>query len=187
MNRTPTSITVVSILGIIYGGIILLAMPINLVVSFFPLTPNPMMDHLRADAGYMAVTLCSYALNFLLALLLLISSIGSIRLKKWGRSGMNIYAIAQIVLLVIGIPIAIFYTSPKALAAAADQPGAEFLRMFMPIGVACGALFVFAITGIILYFFNRKIAVDAFNGIFVATGTDFPIQMDEPPPPSAQV
>jgi len=180
--KTPASIMVVSILGIIYAAFILLALPINLLLLFHPLRPDPIMDQLHADTGYMAVTATSYVITFCLSVLLLAGSIGSLKLKRWGRTGMNVFACGHIAVTVVGTLVAIFYTGPKVVAASESSPLAPAMKWIATFGPVCGAFFSFAIAGVILFFFNRKLAVDAFNGIFPAKGTDFPVEFNETPP-----
>ena len=190
MGEAPTSLKVVAILGIIWSALILLATPCSMFLMFHPLTPNPIMDQLRRDSTYMAFALGSSALNCCLGVLLLASSIGCLKVKPWARMGMNAYAVAYAVTGLLGTVFNLIYVMPKmreAIAAAAGGPGAmspELFNMSQIIGAILGILFMAGIVLTILIIVNRKIAVDAFNGIFPADPTNFPV--DFPPPPLPQ-
>ena len=47
MPRVPTGVKVVSILGIIYAGFVLLMLPCAVFLQFHPLTPSPATDSLK--------------------------------------------------------------------------------------------------------------------------------------------
>jgi hypothetical protein len=170
MKKVPTSVMVVSILGIIYGGMMVVCVPVNIVLMVTPLMPNPVLDVLRHDQTYVTLYLVTSAIGFVMGLMLLASSIGSLKLKPWARVGMNVYAVAHVLTTMMGTAITIMYVLPRTKEALANGPGGEAAMKVGVIGGAVGAvlgvLFAMAVAVVILVVFNRRAAVDAFKGIF---------------------
>ena len=185
MHNPPTSVMVVSILGIIYGAVIVLGAPCGIFLTFHPLTPNPAADALAKDSGYVITVVISSAINFCLGLLLLASSIGSLKLKPWARLGMNVYAVVYVITNFVGTIVAFVFVMPKMADAMANMPpaAAQAAKIVALIGGVFGFLIALAIALIILVTFNRRIARDAFQGIFPADPTNFPVDYHYPDPP----
>jgi hypothetical protein len=186
MNKTPTSIMVVSILGIIYSAYILLATPCGIFLTFHPITPNPVMDEIRNDMAYLIFMLCSSIVQVGMGALLLASSIGSLKLKPWARTGMNTYAVIKALFTLAGTVFSLVYVMPRmsaALAAMPPGPGvsaAALVGTLAIIGAIFGLLLGWGISAVILVVFNRRIAIDAFHGIFPPEPSSIPL--DYPPP-----
>jgi hypothetical protein len=180
MGRSPKSVVVVSILGIIFSAFGILGTPCGIYLTFHPLSANQAAEALAKDQNYITFLLSSGAARFLLSLLLLVCSIGGLKLKRWARTGMNVYAVLYMLLALAGMVVSIVYVLPKTLEAVQTAPGMtpEMARMAGIIGIISGAvglLFVLGVAVTILVVFNRKVAVDAFNGILPADGTGFPV------------
>ncbi len=174
MAKAPTSVMVVSILGIIYGGLMLLCLPVNIIMMITPLMPNPVLDALRHDQTYVAIYLATNAISLFLGVLLLASAIGSLKLKAWGRTGMNMYAVAHIVMAVVGTVVNVVWVFPATKKAMEGNPAGEMGLISGIAGAVLGLLFALAVAAVILIVFNRRVAVDAFKGIFPQEAEEFP-------------
>jgi hypothetical protein len=165
MRRTPTSVMVLGIMGIVLSGLGFLGTAASVLGVLMPsdLTPS-----LNKDAGYFTYVIASAIVNLLLYILLIAASIGSLRLKRWARKGMLTYAMATLVLLVVGTAMTIGYVTPKlnaAIGPKVPQEQADLLRASLSMAPLCGlAGAIFPI--FVLVFFTRKKVVNAFDGIF---------------------
>ena len=191
MKNTPTSVMVLAIIGIGWSAVTFLGLLWSLVAWFVPMgPPNLALEAMKHDPVYITVTAISAVLSVVVTMVLLVASIGSLRLRHRARRGMIVYAWLEIGKLIYGTILTLTYMSPKITAAmtAAMPPGAPTapgLRALMPailILGACFTLLFMAYPICILYFFTRPRIIDAFNGIFppgqgafpVITPTDYP-------------
>ncbi|HVT80377.1 MAG TPA: hypothetical protein VHM90_06935 [Phycisphaerae bacterium] len=185
----PTGVKVVSILGIILAALTLLAMPCGIFMTFHPMQPNPTMDALIREPSYVVMMVVSTIIRTILSLMLLIGSIASLKLKPMGRHLMNGYAVALIVYAIVSTAFSYAFVMPKMLAALQNDPRIDptalsVARISGVIGGVIGLAFYGAIAGVILYFFSRPVAKDAFNGIVVAAPANVPV---DPAPPDSPV
>src|SRR5947208_2777359 len=92
-NPRPTSVTVMAILGIIFGGLGLCS-PFALIPYFMNFgPPNPFIDAVKNNTFLLDWTMFATLLTFVLAILLLTCSIGALGLKPWARPGLVWYGI----------------------------------------------------------------------------------------------
>jgi hypothetical protein len=189
MPRVPVGVKVVSILGIIYAGIFLLLAPCNAVLMLHPLTPNPMTDQLRQDSVYMTYYLIAQFISLALSILLLVGSIASLKLKALGRNAMLVFAWAHIAWAALNLVFSFIIVLPRMEAAFAADPQLAMIggmtKIFAALGAVFNIVFYVAISAVILYFFTRKVAVDAFNDIFPADPTNFPVVYGDASDPSS--
>jgi len=167
MPERPTSVLVLAIIGIILAALGLFGSAFSCITLFFPLAPNPILDPLLHDHVYIAVMATTVGIGVMTNLLLLTCSIGSIRMKRWARLGMNIYACVALLQVVLGLIFNFVYVFPKMHEAisASGAPNADAVYIGTLVGGGCGA-FVGALFPVcVLIFFNRRNVVDAFNGI----------------------
>jgi len=184
----PTSIKVVSILGIILSGLTLLAMPCGMYFTFHPLQPNPAMDDMLREPSYVGFFIGSTVVRIILSVMLLVGSISSLKLKPVGRTLMISYSWALIGYGILSSILSYTIVFPRMIAALQNDPhmvpaaitGAKIGGI---VGGLIGIAFYGAIAGVILFFFNRPVAKDAFKGIFPATPTNFPVDVNPPDSP----
>lgn len=185
MPHVPIGVKVVSILGIIYAGLWLLMMPCSTFLQFHPLTPSAATDALNQDRVYVANYVVSALLWTGMMVLLLVASIASLRLKPYARKTMLVFAWAHIVCALLSVVVSLAIVLPRIERAFASDPRlAPVAGMTETLGIAgavLSALFYAAISAVILYFFTRPIAIDAFHGIFPVEPTNFPVDMATPP------
>jgi len=181
MSRGPVSIKVISILAIILSAFLLFITPISLALIFLT-TTDPVEAVLRKDAGYVVFTLFCAVFGFAAAVVMFFSAIASLKLKPWGRRGMLLVAYLDTLITIATTIFSIIYVLPLMdRAAAGGSVSPQILKLLHVVSAIGGLLVTFVINGIIIYFFSRKVAVDAFNGIFPATRTAFPVQLDADP------
>jgi hypothetical protein len=178
MNPKPVSVLVLSILGIVYGGLMLLLTMFSLAANMFHLMgPNPMLRELEADTLYKVFTVGSGCTSIVLSAVVVAGSIGSLMLKNWGRITMLGWSVVWIVYNFFATIFAMIYVVPlmtKAMSAA-DPRMARAAMIGGYVGGACGALFHFVLPILVLVFFTRRKVVNAFHGIFEAARRDFPV------------
>src|SRR2546423_14288109 len=94
-SARPTSITVLGTLGAVLGALGLLCKPVGLLYALVQI-PHPIAEAIRNDSFLRGWTVVSVGTGWLMSLLLLLASIGSLRLRDWGRSGMLTYAVLAV-------------------------------------------------------------------------------------------
>jgi hypothetical protein len=127
--RRPTSVTVVAIIGIVLGALGLLCRPASLLVFAVKLpVQNPVVDAMRNDSFILGWMVIGVATEWVISLLLLLSSVGSLGLREWARTGMLAYAPLKLVMMVISQVIGILVVNPTLAPAmkqvAEQQPSA---------------------------------------------------------------
>jgi hypothetical protein len=102
----------------------------------------------------------------ILAIVAIVSGIGLIKFRPWGRTWANFYAITSLLLIVAGLIFTIFYTIVPAVQAAND-PAADPTQVGAAIGGIVGGIagscFGMIYPICVLVFLNRKIFVDAIE------------------------
>jgi hypothetical protein len=170
MPKPPSSVSFVSNLGVVLAGLTLVGVPRSLYRQFYSPTPIPGADIWRQDSAYMTYLLVGGAVYFLMAVLLLASSLGSLKLKPWARTGMITYAWISIFTTVAWTIISFVYSLPRLNAVLAAQGrsgdgGAKTIGLFYVFVVGL-LLLGLAFATMILIVFNRQVAVNAFRGVF---------------------
>lgn len=183
MNKAPTSVVVLSIIGIIFSVLGILGLAWTAVVMFGHILPdNPMIDAVNHDTLYLTVTGILGTIGVGFTILLFAASIASLKLVPWARRAMIVYAWYTIVVGILGTIFNIVYVMPKMQAAM--PPGMAAGAIGGMIGGVCGGLLGLIFPICVLYFYSRPHVIDAFNGIFPVSPTNFPvIYPSEPNPP----
>ena len=167
----PTSVTVLAILGIIFGGLGVLCKPLSVAAIFIPQpTPNPAVEMQKEMMGF---NLTNAAVGTAVSVLLLASSIGCLSLKPWARKGMLAYAGLAIVLTIAGGIITWVWVMPKmfeaqqrAMAQAGGAPPPQFMNVMRSagtVGAVVGGLVALVYPSCLLYFFTRPNVRSAFG------------------------
>ena len=165
----PTSVTVLSILGIIWGSLVLLSSLCNVVQigggSLFT-TNNPIAKAMHDDATLFAWSIVSVVLNFVLGVLLLGGSIGSLSLKRWGRSWLIGYSWLDVVFTVLSLVVAVTVTTPKMQQLAQSSgvnPQTQTIMQAAAWGGILLALVLLVFPALILYYMSRPHVKAAFE------------------------
>lgn len=162
-SKRPVSVIVLSVIGILIGAGSLLCAPLSifaLVVDFG--IPNPQLDAMRGDPLLMAWNWFGVATMLIFGAWGLIGSIGSLIMKRWGRSAMVMYAIVETTLSVAGAVMTFAVVQPRMKAAMGAQAGAAPPPWAMYVQIALMVLLI-AYFVCIWFFFTRPHVVDAFD------------------------
>jgi len=177
MVQRPMSVTVISIIG--FGLAALGAVGITYSLLQMGMDSNPFLAELAKDHRYVLFTEINSAIGALMTVFLLVASLGSYGLRKWGRKAMLAYAWVVVAHVLIQVPITMFYVMPqimqpaiaRAIANTPPGPQADGLRiganLIQYFGV-CGSFFGLVYPICVLVFFSKAPVVEAFNGIAAA-------------------
>ena len=165
----PTSVNVLAGLGILFGALFVLCKPAGLAVQLFVTIPgpaNPMVDLFRNDPTLRAFALFSGLTGTLISLLLLISSLGSLALKPWGRTGMLGYATLAILMTVVEHAVSAAVVGPEVERAMRQSgvqqpPGIAWMSGW--VGTVLVGVLKLWYPVLILYFFTRPRVRSAFD------------------------
>ncbi len=127
-----------------------------------------MMDQMQQfnDPVYFGFLSMQLVLGSIFAIVAIISGVGLIQFRPWGRKLANIYSIASLVLLIIGFVFNLVYAVLPAIQAA-NSGDADPAQVGGAIGGAVGGILGSCFGGIYpicaLYFLNRKSFVAAIE------------------------
>jgi hypothetical protein len=160
--KRPVSVIVLSIIGILLGGMSTLCTPVGLLMMSIDMgVPNPALDALKSDPMLKAWTYFGALEGIALGILLLISSIGAIIMKRWGRSGMVLYGIIQTTMTIAMTVANVLWILPRQQAAMA-QAGVPTPVWQQAIGWGFAAvMLVYQIS--CWYVFTRPHIIDAYD------------------------
>ena len=168
----PTSITVLAIIGIVFGAGGLLCKPLSLAMFVGPMpAPNPVVDVFKNDSFLRLWMILNVGIGWIMSLLLLLSAVGSLRLKDWGRTGMLAYAGLAALLTIVTQVVGVVAVSPAVEQAVRQATGQAAGRTAPPgmlqlgpaaslaIGIALGLWFPV----LIFWYFTRPRSKEAFR------------------------
>ena len=167
MNNRPTSVTVFGVLNLVFGVLGLCGTAFSFAMFFVAqdsAMPNPAMDMMRENKGYMLFMQISVVLGFVASVVLVAAGVGLLSVKPWGRQlsiGYGIYAILS------GIVGSIFnyYIVVRPMM---NEIGAQGQNEAVAIGGAIGGIFggcISLIYPVLLLFFMFTARVKAaFSG-----------------------
>ena len=164
----PTSVSVLAGIGIVLGSLSVLCKPAGMIMQLMIKLPqpNPVMDLFREDPTLRAFTIGSTLTGTLISLLLLLSSMGSLALRPWARTGMLAYACLAILMTFIGQAIGYFVLAPEVervmrQSGLPQQPGIAWMSGI--VGVVIGLLMGLWYPVLILVYYNRPHVRAAFE------------------------
>lgn len=179
MPPKPTSVIVLSIIGIVLATLNILGTVALLIVQFAHILPTaPLTVALERDVVYMIIKASSATVGMVNNVLLLVCSIASLRLIRWARKGMLAYAWIALVHLVLGLVIQSVFVFPRMLSTTVTGGSAAAVHAGVVGGILGGmcGVFLYAIFPIcIIRFYTRKKVVDAFNGILPPAQSNFQV------------
>jgi len=173
-DQRPVTATVFGILNLVFG---ILGVCGNIAgIGMFAIMSSDIFDaktkaqmNLQqfADPIYFGVLSAQMVLTGILSVVIIISGIGLLKFKPWGRKLANFYAIAYLILLVVGITFNIIFTMIPAINEA-NNPGAAPEKIGAAAGGVAGGVFGVCFGMIypicILIFLNRRRFVDQIKG-----------------------
>jgi hypothetical protein len=135
--------------------------------------PNPVMDLFRNDPTLRAFTIGNAATGTLLSLLLLLSSLGSLALKPWARTGMLAYASLAVVMTVIGQFVGLLVIGPEIqrVMRQSGMPQPPMMAWMSGwVGVALGFVIGLWYPVLIFAYYLRRTVREAFDQGLGGTG-----------------
>jgi hypothetical protein len=176
-GQRPAVATVFGILNLVFG--IIGVCSSLAVVSGFTFLFNVLDAKTRAqmkldesmqqfnDPTFFGLFVMQMVLGTILSGVIIASGIGLLKFKPWGRKFANFYAIAYLILLVVGVSINVIFTLIPAVNEA-NNPGASPDKIGAAVGGAVGGVFSVCFGVIypicILIFLNRRAFVDQIEG-----------------------
>jgi hypothetical protein len=170
----PTSITALAGIGIVLGSLMVLCKPAGLFIQLLmpmpadPQTgaPNPVIELIRSDPAIRFFMIGSTITGTLLSLLLLMSSLGSLALKRWARAGMLCYAGLALVMMTVTLVVNGLFVGPEVERAVRQSgikqpPGMAFMEGWVGIAIALVLNLWYPV--LILFYFTRPRARRAFE------------------------
>ena len=139
----PTSVTVIGILHIVFGGMGVICVPVGMfflavlpalmrhAVFAHPLPPVFQEENLRS--GLMAFNLMR---ALIVSIALIVAGIGLLRMKSWGRILSIIYGVYG-VLAALVVPLVAYHFMPRAPNEAEEVGRA----IGVPIGICCAIIY----------------------------------------------
>ena len=165
-DQRPVIATVFGILNLVFGIIGVCSSVVSL--AGFAFLSSGMMDPQMKEQMklsqldnpiYFGLLCMQLALGSILAVVIIASGIGLLKFKPWGRKLANFYAVASLIMLVIGVTISVIFQIIPAINEA-NNPGAGPEAMGGAIGGSIGGVFTICFGSIfpicILVFLNRK-------------------------------
>ncbi|MHC4292144.1 MAG: DUF4339 domain-containing protein [Planctomycetota bacterium] len=147
-RQRPTSVTVLGILNIVFGGLGLLCSPFGIISILMPQPNSPF----QLTSAMKMFSLVGCAVGFVFAIVLLASGIGLLYLKRWAREAALVYGWAAIIWGILALVMnGIMFSSSLSGASQEAMPAV----VGGIIGAMCGGL-IGLIYPVILIVFMRK-------------------------------
>ena len=162
----PTSVSVIAIIGIVWASLGLICAPLSIVPYFVASmgAQNPTIKMVQDSKLLFGWTIVFTALSFALAVMLMASSIGSLRLTRWARTGMIGWAIGATVLTLLNTVVQVVFVLPPLLAKMSNgNPADQGAAIGGVVGVVFGLIVGFALPIVVVIFFRKQHVVDAFT------------------------
>ncbi len=162
----PVAVTVIAVLVLIYGGVGLIALPINVMQAFGVKQMAGPAAAMLQNPTLALWTKISIPLGALASILWIVTGIGLLQLWWWARKlaiGLIVYGI---VLSVVGMALtlpAITQMMGTMSFGPGPQPPPQMMKMVMAFSVGFGALFVLAIGIVFIVLLTRPNVRYAFE------------------------
>lgn len=163
--QRPTSLTIVSILAWVFGGIGILYSPMGILSLYSPGPggqANPMLKVFEAAPLLRTYTIAAMVLGVLAAGVLVLGGVGLWKLRRWGWTLCNAYAVWGIAAALVGTAVNMLYMVPALKEHVdASTPQGQGALIGGIIGGVCGSGFGFVIPVVLLIVINRGAAAAA--------------------------
>jgi hypothetical protein len=153
------SVLIFGILNIGYGLFKMGMLLLSAVMSRLTPNGNPVTAAMKSDPTLAARTKFSMISGVTLGLALMAFGIGLLLLKNWARLGSMVYAVIDIVLVVVGSMV-VWPITRRAMEQMPNMPQGmmEALAMF---GMVIGLIFGLAYPALLLFFMTRDNVIEA--------------------------
>jgi hypothetical protein len=171
VNPRPTSVTVLAIVGMVWGALVLLCNMVSLIPLLVQVgPPNPMIQEMRADPALHNWNIIATVARLVLGVLLLVGSGVALMLKGWGRVLMLVYAVLAIALSLVDTYMTVTHVLPILRRLAASDPNVAQIMGMQRIGMVLGIVIGMLLPLLILFFMTRPNVKAAFAGQAPAPG-----------------
>lgn len=166
--KRPTSVTVLAILGLIFGGmgvlggISTLAMQ-GVQLKFGP--PNPITDLMTKDPEIAGWNLGLGIFKLAMSVALVTGAIGAMKLNEWGRRTMLFQAMATLLSVAVTMYFSLAVLMPKIAVVPQNRPEVRLAVTIMPFTLVGGGLLALIMPLFTLYYFTRPHVKAAFAGV----------------------
>ncbi len=157
-SQRPTSVTVIAVLAIIFGGLGLVCSPVS-AVPYFADVPalRPVIEVVKERPLLLAWTMLGSCLGLLFALALVIAGIGALMLKPWARLLLIVQAAVSIFFGVINTAVMLITFGP--LLREVEGPAVAIVLS----SDACGFFLGLVLNVLVLFFMTRPNVKAAFG------------------------
>lgn len=161
-NTKPVSAIVIGIIHLVFGIPGLLFSPFNFImlraIENESRAPNAAWDIMRDAPGYMVFYKSSLVLGVVMSIALIAAGVGLLIGKSWGRTLSIVYAIAGIIMTLVGAAVNYFFLF--APLSQSDSPEAIGGIIGGVVGLVLGPIYPI----ITLIFMNRASVVEYYRG-----------------------
>lgn len=166
-DQRPVIATVFGILNLVFGIIGICSSVASVAGFVFIANASAVDPQLREQMNlqqfdnpvYFGLLCMQLVLGGILAIVVITSGIGLLKFKPWGRTLANFYAVASLIMLVVGVAISVVFQIIPAINEA-NNPGASPEAIGGAVGGSIGGVFTICFGAIfpicILVFLNRK-------------------------------
>lgn len=184
--RRPTSVTVIAVFTIIFGILGLIGVTFQLVQVFIPQAfqfgaPNPVTDVMRTDPVIATWTVATSAAGGVLAIVELAGGVGAMSLKPWARKALLTYAVAVILIGLIGVVFNFAIVLPRLSQIPQNRPEVKMAIQIMPYSAGCGVVVGMILPVCVLVYMNRPNVKAAFAAQGAAGHPQGPTPDGQPP------
>ncbi len=160
----PTSVTVLSIISIVFALLGVICVPLGLTAYFVPAMQqgNPGIAAVKSDTPLFAWVLISNLIGFVMSIVLMAGAIGSLKLMTWARHLMLAYAAISIVVTIVVTIVNTIWLTPVMVQSTVPEAQA-IVKWSSYIGAVIGMLFGLTMPVLVLIFFRKPHVVDAFE------------------------
>lgn len=162
-NPRPTTVTVMAIIGIIWGSLLLICNGFGLVPYLgVNLGPNPVLERLSREPAAYATELGSVVVQLAGSLILLVGSVLALSLKPLGRRLMLLYGGIGVTVAVVRAILVFTIVLPVMQQ---NIPAGSPQQVGYNIGMAFGLLMILVFPVLVLIFMNKPHVKSAFAGL----------------------
>jgi hypothetical protein len=165
--RRPASGLVVGICGIVWASIHLMSILFGLLMFLVPTgVPNPTLDAMRSNRAMMVYSFSVSGAGLILAAVLLVGSIGLIRLRPWARRTVLVWAVLHLLMSIAAMLANWFWIQPLIETIERQQNVPEqFLLVGRIIGACSAVIFGVIAPLVVIYLLNRPGMKAAYGGL----------------------
>jgi hypothetical protein len=147
------------ILNIGFGFMKLAGLMLAAAMMRLKLHHNPGLEALKSDPAFAAWTRFSMEAGVVLGVALLVFGVGLLLLQNWARIGSIVYAIVDIVFVVVGGVVSLPMTQRMAQQMGNAPPG--MMAGFATIGLVIGLVLGLVYPALLLFFMTRPHVIEA--------------------------